>query len=183
MWNRRLPLDLNVLKQIAHSMCIFSRWCASTWSLMLVENFDVFPHCTHCQIEELSTSRAFIMKDWTRASMSAQQFGYHWFGFTYGLSFQCLCVVRMWKDNLLRDLKGLKQRWHSNCSPWICVASMWSFKFVQTLETLPHSIHWYMETPASSVVFERKDWTILSMAKSEHVEVDIRGVLAFILIF
>lgn len=89
---------------------------------------------------------------------------------TYGLSFQCLWVVRMWKDNLPRDLKGLKQRWHSNCSPWICVASMWSFKFVQTLEILPHSMHWYIEAPVSSVVFERKDWTILSMAKSEHVE-------------
>ena len=89
---------------------------------------------------------------------------------THGLSFQCLCVVRMWKDNLPRDLKGLKQRWHSNCSPWICVASMWSFKFVQTFEILPHSMHWYMEAPVSSVVFDRKDWTILSMAKSEHVE-------------
>ena len=88
-----------------------------------------------------------------------------------GLSFHCLCVVRMWKDNLPRDLKGLKQRWHSNCSPWICVASMWSFRFVQTFEILPHSMHWYMEAPVSSVVFERKDWTILSMAKSEHVEV------------
>ena len=80
MWNRRLPLDLNVLQQIEHSICIFSRWCASTWSLMLVENFDVFPHCTHCQIEELSTSKAFIMNDWTRASMSAQKIGY---GLTY----------------------------------------------------------------------------------------------------
>lgn len=150
MWNRRLPLDLNTLPQTVHSMFRLSRWWASMWSLILVECLDVLPHWTHCQIVELSMLTVLLMKDWTVASMSVVE---KLETIHVGLSFHSLWIDLRWKESLPLDLKYFWHTWHSRWSPSMWLASMWSFRLVQTLDVFPHWLHWYSVEPSWSEVF------------------------------